>query len=109
MEKLEEYILQFRMDGNCEIDLIGDINLDHYTNTPKVRQYNQWLRRLGLSNIIHEATHIKNVGMGFSKIDHFIITDPEIYGKSDSIPTNASDHFFIYGTRKKGKDSSSNH
>ena len=93
MEKLDEYVTKFRADGLCEIDILRDMNIDLYTRTPRMTMYNRWLRQVGLENIITEATHIKNMGMGFSMIDHYLTTDSNLFQTSECVPTSASDHF----------------
>ena len=103
INKLEEYVTYFRSLGLCEINIAGDVNLDLYQSNPKINTYKRWLRRIGLDSTINEATHIKNLDLGFSAIDHFISTDPHLYNTTGSIPTNASDHFFIFAVRKKLK------
>ena len=58
---------------------------------------------LYLTNVITEVTHIKQQELGFSLIDHYLTTDDDLYGYSGALPTNASDHFFVYAARKKPK------
>ena len=101
--ELEHIVTQLRMVGNCEINIYGDVNIDLQMKNNKVRQYNDHLKRLGLYNTIHQVTHIKQQGMGFSQLDHHLTTDPQLYQLTGVIPTNASDHFFIYTVRKKPK------
>ena len=66
MEKLEEFILLFRSNHHCEINIVADMNLDMYDTSNKIRKYKNWLKRLGLTNIINEASHVKNMDLGFS-------------------------------------------
>ena len=67
--------------------------------------YLEALKRLGLSNMINETIHIKQMNLGFSLIDHYIATDPDLYAITGTIVTNASNHFYILATRKKHKQS----
>ena len=94
MNQLQHY-------GLCEINLTGDMNLDMYQRNAKVMSYRNWLKRVGLKNMVTEATHIKNVGLGFLLIDHFLTTDDHMFNTVGSLATNASDHFFVYAVRKK--------
>ena len=59
------------------------------------------MKRLGLTNVITQVTHIKQQEFGFSLIDHYSTTDEDLYGYSGLLAINASDHFFIYAARKK--------
>ena len=103
MYELEQAITTLRTVGNCEINIYRDINIDLQLKDNKAKQYIDHLKRLGLYNTIHQVTHIKQQGMGFSQIDHHLTTDPQLYRMTGVIPTNASDHFFIYTVRKKPK------
>ena len=58
--------------GSCEINIVGDINIDITQRNIRTRNYLENLKRLGLSNIIRDTTHIKQLNPGFSLIDHFI-------------------------------------
>ena len=67
----------------------------------KSKMYLTFLKRVGLTNVINQVTHIKNVGLGFSPIYHFLTTDEHLYNNTGALPTTASDHYFVYTTRKK--------
>ena len=58
----------------CEINLTGDFDLDLRKNDSMVPQYRDFLKRIGLTNVIHEVTHIKQHELGFSLIDHYLTT-----------------------------------
>ena len=69
----------------------------------KKPNYIEIIKRLGLTNIINEVTNIEQLELGFSLIDHYLTTNTEVYSNSDTLPTNASDHFYVYANRKKPK------
>ncbi len=104
IEKLEELITNLRARGLCEINLTGDFNIDLLKNDVESKQYKDFLKRVGLTNMINVVTHIKQLELGFSLIDHFLTTDEYLYGLTGALPTNASDHFFVFAVRKKTKN-----
>ena len=79
------------------------MNLDLTQSNIKVKQYKDHLKRLGITNTITQVTHIKQKDLGFSLLDHHLTTDPNLYQQTGVIPTNASDHFFVFSVRKKPK------
>ena len=65
LSKLEDLITTFRTKGLCEINITGDINLDlQKVRDPKVKKYNDFLKCIGLKNMITEVTHIKQQELG---------------------------------------------
>ena len=60
------------------------------------------MKRIGLTNVIN-VTHIKQQELAFSLMDHYLTTNEELYATAGALPTNASDHFFVYTSRKKPK------
>ena len=101
--ELENVVTTLRAVGNCEINLYGDMNIDMNQSNIKTKQYKDHLRRLGLINTITQVTHIKQLDLGFSLLDHHLTTDPYLYQHTGAIATNASDHFFVFTVRKKPK------
>ena len=104
IEHLTTITTTLRSQGQCEINCLGDINIDLMQNNAKTRTYLDAIKRLGLSNIIQETTHIKQQNLGFSILDHYITSDPQLYLTRGVMITNASDHFIIYATRKKSHE-----
>ncbi len=95
-------MLEFIAKGNCEINIFTDSNIDiNKCRNLDTRRYKEMLKRFGLVNKIQEVTHIVNGGQGFSAIDHILTTNPGVFNYSGTIPCNASDHFPIFGVRKK--------
>ena len=93
-----------RTKGLCEINIAGDINIDLLkTRDNKVKQYSDFLRRIGLKNMIQQVTHIKQQELGYSLIDHYLTTDDNLYNTTGTLPTNASDHFLSlrYGKNQR--------
>ncbi len=80
----------------CEINCTGDFNIDLLKNDNRTKVYKDFIKRLGLTNLINDVTHIKQLELGFSLIDHFLTTNTEVYCTAGTLPTNASDHFFVY-------------
>ncbi len=103
LEILEELITNLRTKGLCEVNITGDFNLDLLKKDQKLKQYQDFMKRIGLTNVINEVTHIKQQELGFSLIDHYLTTDSKLYRLSGALPTNASDHVFVYTARKKPK------
>ena len=87
LDKIEEIVTDLRSKGNCEINISGDVNIDILKKDTKSKMYLTYLKRLGLTNVINQVTHIKNVGLGFSLIDHFLTTDEHLYNTTGAIPT----------------------
>ena len=79
------------------------MNIDLQARDNKVKQYIDHLKRLVLHNTIHQVTHIKQLDLDFSLLDHHLTTDPHLYQSTGIIPMNASDHFFVYTVRKNPK------
>ena len=104
MNELETTIFQIRSWGPCEINIAGDINVDLLSNNNKSRQYRDGIRRLGMTNMISDSTHIKHMNYGFSLLDHYLTTDPNLHGTTGVLVTNVSDHFCIFAARKKTKN-----
>ncbi len=102
LNELEGNLLEILSKGQSEINIFTDSNIDSSKpRNPDNKRYNDFLKRFGLSNMIKGVTHIKNGGLGFSAIDHVLTTNPHIFQTCGTIPSNASDHFPIYGVRKK--------
>ena len=101
LEETDAMVTQIRSWGPCEIKLAGDINVDLSQRNNRVKVYTDGMKQLGLTNIINDTTHIKQMNLGFSLIDHYLMTDVGLHGIAGVIITNASDHFCIYATRKK--------
>ena len=95
--RLEQLITKLRTTRLCEINITGDINIDLLKpRDTKVKAYNDFLKRIGLKNMINAVTHIKQQELGFSLLDHYLTTDEDLYNVTGSIPTCASDHYFVY-------------
>ena len=103
IEILDSYIMDFRTMGNCEVNIFGDMNIDLLQRNANTKRYREFLKRVGLKNMITNVTHIKNLGTGFSLLDHFLTTDDHLFLTCGSLATNASDHYFAYAVRKKAK------
>ena len=103
LTKLEELITTLRAKSLCEINCAGDFNIDLLKRDNRTKIYRDFSKRLGLTNVINDVTHIKQLKLGFSQIDHFLTTNTEVYCTAGTLPTNASDHFFVYANRKKPK------
>ena len=84
--------------------MTGDINIDvAKPRHPNTRQYNDLLKRLDLKNLITTYTHLNPVFLNSSIIDHLVTSDPDLYDVHGTCPVSSSDHFVIYGCRKKRK------
>ena len=60
LETLENICLELRSLSNCEINLIGDFNLDLLKRRdPKVKQYLDSMRRMGFTQLIPTSQHIR--------------------------------------------------
>ena len=104
LEEISTVTTTLRSRGSFEINMLGDINIDLMTRNAKSRPYLETLKRLGLNNLIKKNIHIKQLNLGFSLLDHFITSNVDLYSTTGMIITNASDHFYIYTTRKKHKE-----
>ena len=58
---------------------------------------------MGLNQTIQDITHISDSTNSMGILDHFVTSDCELYAKTGVIIHGATDHFIIYGTRKKDK------
>ena len=61
------------------------------------------MSRHGLYNLITTPTHFKQNLLDASLIDLYMTTDPELYSQHGTCPTVVSDHYIIFGARKKFK------
>ena len=58
LDKLESTCQELHANGNCEIILIGDMNLNiTKRRDPKVKAYLDSIRRMGMTQLISEPTH----------------------------------------------------
>ena len=88
---------------NYEVNILGDVNINlNKSRDPSVKKYKDFLRRNYLRNMVHHDTHFDHRDMG-SCIDHFVTSDPELYQQSGICLIDVSDHYIIYGARKKFK------
>ena len=105
LEKIESICLELRSNGNCEINLLGDMNLDiNKRRDPKVRQYLDCIRRMGLTQLINTPTHENQHGAFSAILDHYVTSDGGLYEQRGVLSVSATDHLPIFASRKKFKD-----
>ncbi len=103
-DAVEECVNNLRVKTPVEITLVGDMNINVEKSREKpVKMYLDLLKRLGLTNLIKTYTHFNSHTLNNSIIDHFVTSDPELYQVHGTCPVSCSDHFIIYGCRKKNK------
>ncbi len=103
IELLEAKINLIRTNRLVEILIVGDINIDTKRNNQNSKLYNDFLKRNNLTNLIKSNTHFNNEDISISAVDHVITSDPDLYRQHGIIPLSVSDHYAVFGTRKKFK------
>ena len=85
---------------NCEIYVLGDMNID-YTKVadPKRKYLKQMERATGLRQLVNDTTRYSTVN---TTID-LIFTNSDCIANSGVLNVNLSDHQAIYVTRKKSR------
>ena len=92
-----------RTNSLVEILILGDININSKRNDNNTKLYNEFLKRNNLFNLIKSNTHFNAEEISVSAVDHVITTDPNLYTQHGIIPLAISDHYPVFGTRKKVK------
>ena len=103
LNHIEDICLTMRQQYNCEINFGGDININLSKRDINVRRYNDCLKRMGFKQTITNITHISDNGNSKGVLDHFVTSEPDLYAHTGVIVHGATDHFIIFGTRKKAK------
>ena len=88
---------------NIEVNLVGDVNIDLRKRNPQVKLYRDLLRRHDLVNVIKTDTHYTANSGNSSLIDHFATNNIGLYNQAGVCPTDESDHYIIFASRKKFK------
>ena len=102
-QELEVIMYSLTTKPNYEINIIVDTNLTlSKSRDPVIKRYKDFLKRNHLTNIILYDTHFNHEDRG-SCIDHFITSDPVLYQQCGICPTDISDHYIIFASRKKFK------
>ncbi len=101
IEAIEDICFSLRSQRNCEINVGGDININVKKRELKSRKYQECLKRMGLTQLITDITHVSDSSLMVSTIDHFITSDRELYNKVGTIVHGATDHMLVFATRKK--------
>ena len=86
-----------------EILILGDINIDVKRKNNATKLYTDFLKRNNLANLIASNTHFNQDEVTISAVDHVQTTDLNLYTQHGIIPQTASDHYPVFGTRKKFK------
>ena len=103
IQVIEDICHTMRSQYNCEINFGGDININLFKRDANIKRYRDCLKRMGLKQLITDATHAPDTNFTLGLLDHFVTSDHELYGKTGVIAHGASDHFLIFNTRKKEK------
>ena len=105
LDKLESICLDLRSEGNCELNILGDMNLDtNKRRDARVKQYLDSIRRMGLSQIINNPTYEHHNGQFSAILDHFVTSDVALYQQHGVLNVSATDHLPIFASRKKEKE-----
>ncbi len=82
-------------------DRVGDFNINLLKRDADSKRLRDLMSRHGLHNLITTPTHFKQNLLDASLIDLYMTTDPELYSQHGTCPTIVSDHYIIFGARKK--------
>ena len=105
LEKIESICLDLRAEGNCEINLIGDVNIDiTKRRDAQTKMYLDCIRHMGFTQLIKDPTHENTNGLFAAILDHFATTDPALYLQHGVLTVSATDHLPIFASRKKFKE-----
>ena len=100
IDVLEQKVLDFYIEGQCDILILGDINVDLLKrNDPKVKKYSNFLRCMRLSQLVSKPT--RTTSYNSSCLDHIISSRPEMYVTAGLIDPGVSDHSLVFTARKK--------
>ena len=59
---------------------------------------------MGFTQTIKDITHISGSTNSVGILDHFITSEPVLYQQTGVVIHGATDHFVVFGTRKKHKE-----
>ena len=82
---------------------MGDINIDSKKRDNNMRLYGDFLKRNNLINMISSNTCFDRNEVRLSAVDHFVTSAPDLYIQHGIVPFHVSDHYIVFGTRKKFK------
>ena len=85
------------------LNVVGDLNVNLLKRDPDSKCLREMMARHGLTNLINTPMHFKQNLVEASVIDLFMTTDPELYSQHGTCPNIVSDHYVIFGARKKFK------
>ncbi len=87
---LEDIMMNLSDKLNIEINLMGDLNIDvRKPRNPQVRKYNDFLKRMCLTNMIKESTCFITNSWEPSTVDHCCTSDINLYSHHGTIHTDA--------------------
>ena len=102
LELVELQVINIHMNGNPDIVILGDANIDMAKRGGDVKKYRALLNTLHLTQIIKNYTRLTD--MTQTIIDHIGVNRTEMYYSSGTIELGISDHNLIYTVRKKYKE-----
>ena len=103
IDLVESKLNIIRTNHQIEILILGDINIDSKRNNNNSKIYKEFLKRNNLINLINSNTHFNRNDISVSAVDHVLNSDPDMYWQHGIIPLSVSDHYAVFGTRKKFK------
>ncbi len=105
-EIFEQKCLDIQSSMNCDLLVMGDINIDtKKTTDSNTKRYLNMCRHLNLGHLIKHPTRVTQTSQ--TCIDHLLTDRGLYYQNAGSIDLGLSDHCLIYVSRKKSKISRS--
>ena len=105
LSELEKTIYNLTTRSNYEVNILGDFNLNvNKKRDPTVKKYLDFIKRNHLKNLIEFDTCYSTNMIAGTCIDHFLTSDPALYCQHGVCPIDVTDHYIIFGSRKKFKE-----
>ena len=103
-ELLELQTFDLYTQGNLDIVIMWDTNIDLMKRNSNTKKYEDCLHTLQLQQIIQHPTRLTD--RTSTLIDHISVNRTEMYYTSGTLELGISDHSLIYTARKKYKEDS---
>ena len=101
-ELLELQTLDLYTQGNTDIVIMGDMNIDLLKRNTDTTKYKDCLHTLPLQQLVKDPTRLTDRTR--TLIDHINVNHTEMYYTAGSSELGISDHSLVYTVRKKYKE-----
>ena len=99
LEVIEQKLLDINGEGDADILLIGDININLFGKGDSMTtKYRKWLGNQRLKSMINDPTRITK--QSHTCIDHILTNRPDLYHNASVLDPGLSDHSMVFASRK---------